>query len=320
MLQLRRTQELSRLRSDFVASVSHELKTPLTQISLFADTLLSPKERSADDRRHYLTVISREAKRLGQLVDSILHFALMTRGTEACVPRESSALGEEIRAAVAAFEPIAAARGVGINTSIDPEIALPLERDAFRQLMLNVLDNALKFGPDGQTIVASASVEPRTRASSTSTTRARAFPTHERERVFEAFTRADGDGRATGSGIGLAVVRDIVRRHDGTVSMLRLAGRTARASRSRCRTPRRSWTSSCRRRSLTCRRGSSIIEDNKDLALGLRVNFEDRGYQVQVANTARDGLAEAAPTARRSPRARSLAPRRRRARSATPPS
>lgn len=216
VLQLRRTQDLIRLRSDFVASVSHELKTPLTQISLFADTLLAPKDRSADDRRHYLTVISREAKRLGQLVDSILHFALMTRGSDVASSRESSVLGEEIREAAAAFEPIAAARSVHVVTHVDPEIALPLERDAFRQLMLNVLDNALKFGPDGQTIGVSTSIDGDMAVIHVDDAGS-GVPPAERERVFEAFTRAAAGGHTAGSGIGLAVVRDIVRRHGGRV-------------------------------------------------------------------------------------------------------
>jgi len=118
--QMRRTSALIRLRDDFVTSVSHELKTPLTQISLFADTLASPRERPMDEQRQYLTIISREATRLGQLVDGILHFAGMTRPIEgAASSREASLLGEEIRAAVAAFEPIADARSVTIQTRID---------------------------------------------------------------------------------------------------------------------------------------------------------------------------------------------------------
>ena len=218
VVQLRRTHEVIRLRDDFVASVSHELKTPLTQISLFADTLASPRERSADERRRYLTIISREAARLGQLVDGILHFAGMTRSSAANTHRESSLLGEEIRAAVAAFEPIADSRNVTIDVRIEHEIELPLDRDAFRQVMLNVLDNALKFGPDGQRIVVrTASIGER--AVITVDDEGPGVPADERERAFEAFVRTRASGNKTGSGIGLAVVREVVRRHGGTARL-----------------------------------------------------------------------------------------------------
>jgi signal transduction histidine kinase len=218
VVQLRRTQEVIRLRDDFVASVSHELKTPLTQISLFADTLASPRDRSAEERRRYLTIISREAARLGHLVDGILHFAGMTRSPSANTAREPSMLGEEIRAAVAAFEPLAEARNVAISVRIENEIDLPLDRDAFRQVMLNVLDNSLKFGPDGQQIAIRAG-SSGANAVITIDDEGPGVPEDERERAFEAFVRVERSGAKTGSGIGLAVVREVVRRHGGSVRL-----------------------------------------------------------------------------------------------------
>jgi signal transduction histidine kinase len=216
IVQLRRSQQLVRLRSDFVASVSHELRTPLTQISLFADTLASPRERTADERRRYLSIIGRESRRLGQLVDNILHFAAMTRPNAVRLPAERALLGEEIREAVAAFEVIAAARGVVVGVSIDGEIELPLDRDGFRQLMLNVLDNALKYGPDAGRIVVAASLAG-TYARIRIDDNGPGVPVAERHQVFEPFARADRAGTRAGSGIGLAVVRGVVESHGGTV-------------------------------------------------------------------------------------------------------
>jgi signal transduction histidine kinase len=217
--QLQRSQQIIQLRSDFVTSISHELKTPLTQISLFADTLASPRERTAAERRQYLNIISRESRRLGQLVDSILHFAGMLRSEASATPRENVLLGDEIREAVAAFAPIAAARAVTIHTQIDDEIDLPLERDAFRQLLLNVLDNALKYGPDTQQITVTAGMH-RDCARVWVDDAGPGVHRAERERVFEPFVRADRGASRGGSGIGLAVVRDIVRRHRGRVRIM----------------------------------------------------------------------------------------------------
>jgi signal transduction histidine kinase len=219
VVQLRRSQQVIRMRSDFVASVSHELKTPLAQISLFADTLALPRERGADERRQYLTIISRESKRLGQLVDNILHFANMARPDISPATREPALLGEEIREAVTAFQPIANARSVTIRVALAGEIEVPLDRDAFRQLLLNVLDNALKFGPDGGGIVVTAEyVDGRARVRIDDA--GPGVPASERERMFEAFARADRGGSRGGSGIGLAVVKDVVDRHAGSVRLL----------------------------------------------------------------------------------------------------
>jgi signal transduction histidine kinase len=227
VLQMRRTAELIRLRDDFVASVSHELKTPLTQISLFADTLASPRDRPAEERKQYLTIISREATRLGNLVDGILHFAGMMRPASAPDLREPSLLGEEIRAAISAFEPLADARSVSIHTLIDGEIELPLDRDAFRQVMLNVLDNALKFGPDGQRIIVTA-IAGEGRATVRIDDEGPGVPPSERESIFEAFARSKTTANKLGSGIGLAVVRDVVRRHGGVVRVLESPAHGAR--------------------------------------------------------------------------------------------
>lgn len=217
VVQIRRTQDVVRARAAFVASVSHELKTPLAQISLFADTLAGPRERDADERRRYLTIISREAKRLGHLVDGILYFAAM-RGRDITDVREPSMIGEEIRDVVAAFEPLAAARGASIDVDIDQEIELPLDRDAFRQLLLNLLDNALKFGPDAQHITLTTRLaEGRVRL--TVDDQGPGVPEADRVRVFEPFARANGSVTTAGSGIGLAIVQDVVRRHDGTVRL-----------------------------------------------------------------------------------------------------
>ena len=216
--QVRRTNEIARLRSDFVASVSHELKTPLAQISLFAATLAT-RDRPFDERLQYLRIISREATRLGQLVDRILHFAGMSRAVVFSDSREDVDVYQELRDAIAAIEPIAAARGTTIELIQRGNARLVLDRDAFRQLILNLLDNAVKFGPAGQQVRVSVALD-RQDAVIDVDDEGPGISESASAEIFDPFVRGTQRG-VSGSGIGLAVVRDVTAQHGGAVAVLR---------------------------------------------------------------------------------------------------
>jgi len=223
LLQLRRARELARLRAQFVANVSHELRTPLTQISMFGETLLLGRERSAEEREHFLSVIHREARRLTTLVESVLRFSRAEAGGAATAaarglrpePRDVAADAGD---AVAAFVPLAEAADTALTMELAPDAHAHADAGALRQILLNLLDNAVKYGPRGQTVTVRAerrgaevvvSVEDE----------GPGIPAADRERVFDAFTRLEraGQPRVSGTGVGLAVVRDLVRAHGGRV-------------------------------------------------------------------------------------------------------
>jgi signal transduction histidine kinase len=217
VVQMRRADEFARLRADFVAGVSHELRTPLTQISLFSDTLLAERERTPDERRQFLLIVSREAKRLRQLVDTVLHFATRDR-RDGPLPLEDTLVAPEVDAALEAFAPLAEAKGMRFATALDGRVAARLNRDAFRQLLLNVLDNAVKFGPAGSMVrVELHAVDGRAVLSVSD--EGAGIPESALGSVFEPFVRASmPDAPAVaGTGIGLAVVRDLVEQHRGSV-------------------------------------------------------------------------------------------------------
>lgn len=215
VLQLARERALMRMRSEFVASVSHELRTPLTQIRMFAETLLLDRVRSADERRHALAVIDRESRRLGQLVDNILQFSRGERGrlTLALGERDVAALVREV---VDAFAPLAAARGMTIRTDVPASLTANVDDDAMRQIVLNLLDNAAKYGPDGQEIVVTLG-ERDDRVRLTVEDQGPGIPARDRKRVWRRYVRLERerDRAIAGAGIGLAVVRDLVRLHRG---------------------------------------------------------------------------------------------------------
>jgi signal transduction histidine kinase len=219
LLQIRRGRELARLRTRFVANVSHELRTPLAQISMFSETLLLGRERSREEGQEFLSIIFREARRLSHLVETVLRFSRTEADVEARDLRlEPNDVAREARDAVRAFAPLAAASGVELRTHGDDGCIALIAPDALRQVLLNLLDNAVKFGPAGQRIEVRVACDGEQVLISV-TDEGPGIPESERRSVFEPFTQvASSQSRTTtGAGIGLAVVADLVAAHGGRV-------------------------------------------------------------------------------------------------------
>jgi signal transduction histidine kinase len=212
---VRREEELHRLRSDLISGVSHELRTPLAQIRMFAETLLLGRTRTEAERRRSLEVIDQEAKRLSHFVENMLQFAKGEGGSTRLVPEHSS-FAVEIRRAVESFAPMCQARGVEVRTELEEGVTAPVDRSALRRVMLNLMENALKYGPDEQRItVGTALFNDVVRVWVDD--EGEGIPRADRERVFDSFYRLNRelDRRVTGSGIGLAVVRQLATLHGG---------------------------------------------------------------------------------------------------------
>jgi signal transduction histidine kinase len=228
IVQLRRQQELVRLRDDFVSGVSHELRTPLAQIRLFADLLASGRLATGEQRSRSIRIINEESRRLTWLVENILHFSRSQRGAGRVAPQpvEAAPLVREI---VDAFAPLARARDASFQVFADDGVIVRADADALRQVLLNLLDNAVKYGPPGQTV--SVRLELRGLALRVSVDdRGPGVPWEERGRVWEPYRRLprDAEGATGGSGIGLAVVKDLVELHGGRVGVGEVPGGGAR--------------------------------------------------------------------------------------------
>lgn len=215
LYQLARQQELVRLRSEFVSGVSHELRTPLAQIRLLAELLRLGKISDEEKRERSLRIIDQEARRLTFLVESILNFSRLDR--EQVVPMTTD-VAAEIDEIITGFEPLASTHGVRIATNLQRGLMANVDRSALRQVLLNLLDNAVRYGPDGQTVKV-------TTESGNGTWRlvvedqGKGIPLTERDRIFEPYYRMHRDARGEkgGSGIGLAVVRGLVEKHGGGI-------------------------------------------------------------------------------------------------------
>ena len=215
LLQLRREYELSRLRADFVSGVSHELRTPLAQIRMFSETLLLGRVRSDEERERSLEIIDQEARRLTHLVENLLHFSRSERRLTQLSPAPAP-LAPLVSEAAEGFAPLAAARGVTLCSELTDGVVAPVDADALHQMLLNLLDNAVKYGPPGQTVTLGLTVaDGRARVSVDD--EGPGIPAADRERIWDRFWRLERDrgSAVAGTGIGLSVVRELVALHGG---------------------------------------------------------------------------------------------------------
>lgn len=213
--QVRQQERLARLREDFVAGASHELRTPLAQIRLFAETLRLERVRNDEERANALSVIEREARRLEHLVENLLHFSRSERGTLQVAP-EAIDLSRVTREIVADFGPLAEKAGVAIRVGGAEGVIGVVDPAAWRQIVLNLLDNAVKYGGPGQVTV---DVRPADRNAELAVTdQGPGVVAADREKIWARFERGDAAGAAgiAGTGIGLATVRDLVTLHGGS--------------------------------------------------------------------------------------------------------
>jgi signal transduction histidine kinase len=229
VLQLHRERQLARVKSELVSGVSHELRTPLAQIRMFAEMLRLGWVRSDDERQRSVAIIDQEARRLTHLVENILQFSRAERSSPrvSVGPLEAATLVDEV---VDGFAPLARTRGVTVRTVHGPSPVALADRDALKQVLLNLLDNAVKYGPQGQTITAGTGVGSDGRAQIWVDDQGAGIAARDKARIWEPFRRLDHavESGVSGNGIGLAVVRELVLAQGGAVSVHDAPGGGAR--------------------------------------------------------------------------------------------
>lgn len=227
LVQLRRSMALVRARERFVADVSHELRTPLQQLLLHVQLFRLGQLRDEAERAESLSVVERETHRLIQLVDRVLTFA---RAGSTAATRPLAVQGA-VRESVEHYRPLAEAEGALLRfRGAAPEATVLADGGAVRQVLLNLLENAVKYGPPGQAIDVAVDADDDV-VRITLDDEGPGIPPEDRERVFDAFYRLEREERAAraGSGIGLAIVRRLVGEMGGTVRIEEAAGGGTRA-------------------------------------------------------------------------------------------
>jgi signal transduction histidine kinase len=197
---MKREQELSAVRADFLAAVSHELRTPLAQIRMFAELLKTGSMRQPEETRRALNVIEKESSRLSILVDNVLNYAALHRNTER-VPLTERPATEVTR---------------DIESSAKQSTTALVNSQALRQILLNLLENAVKYGPRGQTVTIGTDRQTA-RVKVWVDDQGPGIPAAERASIWLPFKRGSSGtaSKTGGSGIGLSVVQDLAEQNDG---------------------------------------------------------------------------------------------------------
>jgi signal transduction histidine kinase len=219
-----RQQWLNEMKSNFVSSVSHELRAPIASVRLMAESLDRGKISDSHKQAGYFKLIVQECRRLTSLIENVLDFSKIEQGGRR-YEFEPTDLAVLIQQTLTLMEPYATARKVSLHFELpnDPMI-IDTDGKAIQQALINLLDNAIKHSPDGS-VVDCGFEAPL----DTITARMRIFvrdrgdgiPAGERSRIFEPFYRCGSELRreTQGVGIGLTIVKHIVEAHGGRVEV-----------------------------------------------------------------------------------------------------
>ncbi|HXI19531.1 MAG TPA: HAMP domain-containing sensor histidine kinase, partial [Gemmatimonadales bacterium] len=217
---VRRESEIARLKSDFVANVSHDLKTPLSLIRMFSETLEMDRVPDEARRREYYGVLTRESERLSRLIDNVLDFSRIESGRQR-YRLEPASIEPVVHEVLESFRHPLQQQGFKLEVRVAADLPeVPMDAEAIKQALSNLLDNAMKYSADRRCI----RVEVRPEGAGVAVEVADegvGIPVSERERIFEKFYRigrSETQGRR-GSGVGLALVKHIVEAHRGRVTV-----------------------------------------------------------------------------------------------------
>lgn len=218
----------SRLKSDFIANVSHELKTPLSLIRMFGELLATGKHKGESTSREYAEIITREAERLSHLIDNVLDFARIERG-KASYDFAEGRLEDVIERALDVCRYRVEKEKMRLRTSIEPGLPrIRMDENAMTLVLLNLIDNAVKYAAEGKEVDVTLG---RTPGGVMLAVRDHGpgIPADEQPRIFERFYRARTarERNVRGSGIGLALVKHIVESHGGRLGVTSAPGQGA---------------------------------------------------------------------------------------------
>ncbi len=211
-------RRLETMRRDFAANVSHEIKTPLTSIRGFVETLLADHEPLSDNHRHFLEIIDKNVNRLMAIIDDLLQLARIEKeGKE--LKRDNARLAPVLEGAVNTVNEAAKKKNIAITLTCNPGLSVPMDSSMIEQAVLNLVDNAVKYTEDGGSVSVTVSVNGMVKISVADT--GYGIEKEHHARLFERFYRTDKarSRQQGGTGLGLAIVKHIMLAHKGDVTV-----------------------------------------------------------------------------------------------------
>jgi two-component system phosphate regulon sensor histidine kinase PhoR len=222
-----RLHRLETARRDFVSNVSHELKTPITSITGYVETLLDGALEDPVSARKFLEIIRKQADRLTALIEDLLQLSRIEQNAEEeRLPLEQGPLREVLDRAVQACELTAASKSVTVELRCDDDVNARMNAPLLQRAFENLLENAIKYSDDGTKVIVEASREPSYIVIAM-TDQGCGIAQEHLARIFERFYRVDQarSRKLGGTGLGLAIVKHIVRVHGGKTTVESVPGK-----------------------------------------------------------------------------------------------
>jgi len=221
-----RLKRLEAVRRDFVANVSHELKTPVTSIKGFSETLLDGAVNDPEAARRFLRIIVKQADRLHSIIEDLLALSALEPSQAGSAPLVEADVCDVVHAAVEVCEPKAQFRGIAIAVSCRDGVIAAINAPLLEQAVVNLVDNAVKYSPDGGAVDVSL-IEAPAEIEIAVSDRGPGIAREHLPRLFERFYRVDKARSRDlgGTGLGLSIVKHIAQAHGGRVSVESELGR-----------------------------------------------------------------------------------------------
>lgn len=229
---LTRTKEYEQLKSDMIALMSHEFRTPLTSINGFAE-LLAADDDLPEQAKEFVTIIANESQRLSRMINTFLAVTKLQRKDKQEVLKIPLRLDEVVRETIATLQPVAKKRRIRLveqPTERLPPVAA--DKSMITQAVKNLVNNAIKYSPERTTVTLSTALEAEAVRLSVED-RGYGIPTESKDKVWEKFYRVVREGQEKdeeSTGLGLSFVREVVEQHGGTVGLESEVGRGSKFS------------------------------------------------------------------------------------------
>ncbi|MEE9615058.1 MAG: hybrid sensor histidine kinase/response regulator [Thermodesulfobacteriota bacterium] len=210
-------KDMNKNKTQFLASISHEIRSPLSSIRSFSEILHNYDDIDPETNKEFLGIISKESRRLTHLTNEILDIVRIDSG-QTQWHMDTVGISDVIQAGVKTVVPLVKEKGLSIKASVPPRLPpVWADRNRLLQVMLNLLSNAVKFTSDGKITVKARDMGDNIQVSVADTGEG-IYP-EEREKVFDEFYRIGDDltGRPAGSGLGLSISKKIVEAHGGRI-------------------------------------------------------------------------------------------------------